>query len=104
MARGKDHSRRAGLSRRPAPGTAIALGCLLAGGLAGCASDPDDFVPPAGQAVNEVCRSVANDRANDSGAEGMDDRTQRQVFDLIYADCTAWHAREDANAPVAPIN
>jgi hypothetical protein len=66
-------------------------------------SQPDDFAPPGSRAVNAECRGVANDRATDAGADGMDDATQQQVFNLVYADCADWHARQDAQFPVVSI-
>lgn len=78
------------------------FGCLLAADLAACESQPDGFAPAGAGAVNEQCRGVANDRATDAGAEGMDEKTQQQVFSLVYGDCASWQAREEAqfSAPV----
>jgi hypothetical protein len=40
------------------------------------------------------CRNVASERSHDAAEGGYDDVTQKYVYDHVYADCTAWQARD----------
>ena len=40
------------------------------------------------------CRNVASERSHDAAEGGYDEATQQYVYDHVYADCTAWQARE----------
>lgn len=43
-------------------------------------------------AINEHCRSLANQRASDGQYMGMDEDAQKQEYDRTYADCATWDA------------
>jgi hypothetical protein len=90
---------RQGTARRPSRTLVAASGSLLMFGLANCSGPPAEILPTASGAVNPVCRDVARDRASDARDAGMDDDTQRQVFERVYAQCADWHAKWDAHAP-----
>jgi hypothetical protein len=90
---------RQGTARRPARTLVLASGSLLMFGLASCSSPSAEIPAAAGGAVNPACRDAARDRASDAKDAGMDDDTQRQVLERVYAECADWHAKWDSHAP-----
>ncbi len=49
--------------------------------------------PAVSAAAEAKCKSVAQQRADDGAENGLDEDTQKTVFDGTYADCMAWQAK-----------
>jgi len=51
------------------------------------------LAPASGSANQDKCDWTAQHRAGDAEAQGFDEDTQQQVYELTLKDCRAWAAR-----------